>query len=177
MGVLTGLGLTLAACGGGSPAPSTAHKTPSPIDSRLSKGIHEMVQGKKADAVATFLAVIKTQPKNHVAWYDLGVIAQQDGQATQAANDYLRSLGGDPKYVPALYNLAILETSKNPTAAVTLYQKAIDVQPNDAAAHLNLGFVLGTLGQPVPGAEQILKAIALDPSLNSRVPHGANSGA
>jgi tetratricopeptide (TPR) repeat protein len=174
MGVLTGLALTLAACGG---APSTANKTPSPIDSRLSKGIQEMAQGKKADAVATFLAVIKTQPKNHIAWYNLGVIAEQDGQATQAANDYLRSLGGDPKYVPALYNLAILETTKNPTAAVTLYQRAIDIQPNDAAAHLNLGFVLETLGQPVPGAEQIQKAIALDPSLNSRVPQGANSGA
>jgi tetratricopeptide (TPR) repeat protein len=111
-----------------------------------------------------------------VAWYDLGIIAQRNGQATLAANDYLSSLAGNRKYVPALYNLAILETAKQPRAAATLYQDAITADPKNADAHLNYGFVLESLGQQLAGQEQIAYALKLDPSLNSRVPSGALPG-
>jgi tetratricopeptide (TPR) repeat protein len=143
------------------------------VNSTLNAAIEAMKQGNNALAVSEFLAVLKIESRNQVAWYDLGVIAQKNGQATLAANDYLRSLTADPKYVPALYNLAILETPKEPHIAATLYQRAIKDQPSDAAAHLNLGFVYLSLGQRIGGEEEIAVAVKLDPSLNSRVPASA----
>jgi Tfp pilus assembly protein PilF len=132
-----------------------------------------MQQGNKALAVVDFLAVVRTDRSNYIAWYDLGVIATENGQATQAANDYLSSLSGNPKYVPALYNLAILETAKQPQTAAELYQKVINIQQNDADAHLNYGFLLEALGQRLAGQLQIAAAVQLDPSLNPRVPSSA----
>jgi Tfp pilus assembly protein PilF len=169
------LSVVMSACGGGKPSPSASKKSPSTVNSTLSKAVHEMAQGHDALAVANFLAVIKTDRSNDVAWYDLGVIAQQQNQDTQAVDDYLSSLAGDAKYLPALYNLATLETSSHPETAVELYQKVIDIQPDNADAHLNLGFLLETLGQRQDGAEHLVRAIQLDPSLASRVPSSALS--
>ncbi len=173
---LAALGLVLSACGGGPSTQSAAPSTTTGIGSILTRAIHEMNSGNDAHAVTDFLAVVKADRKNYIAWYDLGVLAQGTHQANVAANDYLSSLGDNPKYVPALYNLAILETAKQPKEAATLYQDAIAAEPNDADAHLNLGFVLETLGQQLAGEEQIALAVKLDPSLNSRVPTGAQTG-
>ncbi len=173
---ITATGLILSACGGGTTPRSTSQSTTTNVGSTLTRAVDEMRSGNDARAVADFLAVVKADRKNYVAWYDLGVIAQHNGQATLAANDYLSSLSGNHNYVPALYNLAILETAKQPHAAATLYQDAITAEPNNANAHLNYGFVLETLGQQLAGEEQIAYAIKLDPSLNSRVPSGALPG-
>ena len=173
---LAALGLILSACGGGPATPSAAPTTTTGIGSILTRAIHEMNSGHDAPAVADLLAVVKADRQNYVAWYDLGVLAQRTHQANLAANDYLSSLGSNPKYVPALYNLAILETAKQPEAAARLYQDAIDAKPNDADAHLNLGFVLETLGQQLAGEEHIAYAVKLNPSLNSRIPSGALPG-
>jgi Tfp pilus assembly protein PilF len=173
---ITAMGLILSACGGGPATPSTSRSTSTKVGSTLTRAVGEMKSGNDALAVADFLAVVKADRKNYVAWYDLGVIAQRDHQANVAANDYLSSLGGNRNYVPALYNLAILETAKQPQAAATLYKDAITAEPNNANAHLNYGFVLEALGQQLAGEEQIAYAIKLDPSLNSRVPSGTLPG-
>jgi Tfp pilus assembly protein PilF len=170
------LGLALTACGTSPKAPSKTSTKKSTVEVTLARALRELAQKNFAPAVADFLAVVKADPANHVAWFDLGVIAQQAGQYTQAANDYISSLGHDPRYVPALYNLAILETPTHPKTAAELYQKAIAVEPNDAEAHLNLGFVFDSLGEDQAGYLQFLRAVKLDPSLHSRVPKAPVSG-
>ncbi len=170
---IAALGLIVSACGGGPAAPSASQSTTTDVGSRLTRAVNEMKSGNDARAVADLLAVVKADRKNYVAWYDLGIIAEHNHQAAQAANDYLSSLAGNNKYVPALYNLAILETAKQPHEAETLYQEVIAAEPNNADAHLNYGFVLESLGQQLAGEEEIAYAVKLDPSLNSRVPSGA----
>jgi Tfp pilus assembly protein PilF len=165
------LSLALSSCGGGSPPSSS-----SSASSTLTNAIDQLNQGNDAVAVADFLAVIKKEPSNHIAWYNLGVIAEKAGQDTQAVRDYVASIAGDATYVPALYNLAILETPAHPTTAETLYQRVINAQPGDAAAHLNLGFLLESLGERMAGQEQLARAVELEPTLNTRVPSSAESG-
>jgi Tfp pilus assembly protein PilF len=168
-----GLAAALAGCGGSPPiSPRTSSRSES-TTAALTKAVKAMQQGNNALAVVDFLAVVRTDRSNYIAWYDLGVIATENGQATQAANDYLSSLSGNPKYVPALYNLAILETAKQPQTAAELYQKVINIQQNDADAHLNYGFLLESMGQRLAGQLQIAAAVQLDPSLNPRVPSSA----
>ncbi|HVX22463.1 MAG TPA: tetratricopeptide repeat protein [Acidimicrobiales bacterium] len=167
----------LAACGGPSPSAgkvdrgtTTEHQTPATLEPKLERAIAEENEGRYATAAATFLAVVKADPKNTIAWYDLGVMAHRNGQDTQALNDYRRALGGDPKYLPALYNLAELVAPGDPKEAVALYRKVLAIDPKDAAARLNQGFALLAEGKTAEGKAALAEAIKLDPSLASRVP-------
>lgn len=172
--------VVLSACGGGranGAAPTATTTVPRStttasgvVAQRLNKAIGEQTSGATAAAVADFLAVVKLDPKNEIAWYDLGLIAQQENQETQAIDDYLHSLGGDPNYVPSLYNLAILETKTNPAYAEGLYERILRLQPNNAAAHLNLGFVLLNEKRPGEAKTQFTAAMHINQSLASRIP-------
>ena len=75
------------------------------------------------------------------------------------------ALETDPAYVPALFNLAILRTSRDPEEAIALYRRAVAADKKDAAAWLNLGLLLRAAGQMKEGDKAVLKAIALDPTL------------
>ncbi len=164
---VTLLSLILASCGSGNGSGSSTT-----IDTQLADGIHAQAKGDSALAVADYLAVVKRDPSNKLAWYDLGVIAHQAGQDTEAAKDYQAALAADPHYVPALYNLAILKTATDPKTAEQLYETAAEVEPKNAKVHLNLGFVLKMLGQDAKGNAEIAQAVKLDPSLAPRVPTG-----
>jgi tetratricopeptide (TPR) repeat protein len=156
-------GVILAACGGASSSSPT-------VDPHLTAGIKAEASGNSALAVSDFLAVVKADPSDKLAWYDLGVIAHRAGQDPEAIRDYRAALVAHPTYFPALYNLAILQTARDPKGAVQLYRRALAVEPRNAAAHLNLGFLLQSQGQHAAGSSEIAKAVALDPSLASRVP-------
>jgi tetratricopeptide (TPR) repeat protein len=180
------LGLMLAACGRGSSAsapPSTTaarqatspptsapHTTPSSLLPTLQRALYEQTHEQYAEAVVDFLSIVKADPANQIAWYDLGVIAHTDGQNAQAISDYRSALAGDPDYIPGLYNLAVLETADQPKDAAALYQQVIQLQPNSADAHLNLGFILESLGQAANAKAQFADAIHFDAALASRVP-------
>jgi tetratricopeptide (TPR) repeat protein len=153
--------LLLAACGASTPA----GPTPAAVEALLTSGLHAQASGDFARADADYLSVVKAEPGNSLAWYDLGVIAQQRHQDTNAVGDYDRAISPNARYVPALYNLAILETASDPKLAAQLYERSIAVEPKDADAYLNLGFVERTLGHAAAGDADIAKAVALDPSL------------
>jgi Tfp pilus assembly protein PilF len=175
--ILAAAGVLFSACSDRPSLPSTAPLTSTGTATPdLTKAIHELNAGMDAQAVADFLRIVKVEPKNQIAWYDLGVIAQQRGQTAQAEHDYRSSIAGDATYVPAIYNLAVLEAPTAPSTAETLYQLAIKLQPNNADAHLNLGFVLQQLGQPAAGGLQLARAVKLDPSLASRIPTTTTGG-
>ena len=160
--------LVLASCSSGG-APQ-AHTTPPSVLPRLDKAIHEEIHGQYAAAVADFLAVVKTDPKSQLAWYDLGVIAGRANETSQAERDYRAAIAADPTYVPALYNLAVLLAPSEPRQAITLYRQAVTQEPNDADARLNLGFALLATGQQAAGRAQLAEAIKLNPKMASRVP-------
>lgn len=169
------LSLALTSCGGG-PSGNSAAPPSGSVAADLEAGVHDEVSGRDAGAVVEFLAVVKADPHNDVAWYNLGVIADHDGQTTQAMTDYRAALVGDAHYVPALYNLAVLEDPADPSRAVQLYQQVVRLQPKMAAAHLNLGLALESLGQEAAGKTQIASALKLEPALASRVPPGGGPG-
>lgn len=167
-GVAVVAALVLASCSsGGTPQANTTSPSVLP---RLDKAIHEEIHGQYAAAVADFLAVVKTDPKSQIAWYDLGVIADRDNETSQAERDYRAAIAADPTYVPALYNLAALLAPTEPHEAIPLYRQAVAQKPNDADARLNLGFALLATGQKAAGRAQLAEAIKLNPKIASRVP-------
>ena len=55
--------------------------------------------------------MLKLDPTNKYAFYNLGYIAQTQGDKGGAETQYNKTLAIDAKYDPALYNLAILKTA------------------------------------------------------------------
>lgn len=127
--------------------------------------------GKLADAQAEFLKIVADDPVNYYAYYDLGLIYQETNHDSVATIDYEKALLIDPKFQPALYNLASLETTSDPSAAISLYQQLQALRPsNGAAVAFNLGLLYLGLGKSSAGVAQLKYAIGLEPSLASRVP-------
>ena len=66
----------------------------------------------------------------------------------------------------ALFNLAIVRTNVGFAAdAVALYKQVITVNPNNAAAHFNLGLLYRQLGQTAEAQTEFATAQRLDPKL------------
>ena len=154
------LGLALASCGGGSSPTPTAN-----ANDLFDAGYRAQIAGRTQEAIADYQAAIKADPKNKGSYYNLGVIYQAQGKTADAETNYRTALIVDPEYTPALYNLAILRTPTDPWEAVDLYRHLIAINAKDAKSHLNLGYVLKSLGQTDEGQNEINIALGLDPSL------------
>ncbi|MFF4956804.1 tetratricopeptide repeat protein [Streptomyces sp. NPDC001222] len=123
-----------------------------------------------AGAAGTYRRVLDLDPHNKIAWYNLGVLAQQEGKTADARADYDKALKLDPKYGSALYNEAVLLKSSDPDRAVTLLRRAIAATPKASTAHLQLGQILAKRGRDHEATAEFRRAVAADPSLYSAVP-------
>src|SRR5271165_1555519 len=108
---------------------------PTSVGALLTSGLRAQASGDLSRADADYLSVVKAEPQNTLAWYNLGVIAQQRHDDDVAVADYGHAVAANARYVPALYNLAILKTASDPKLAARLYQRSITIEPNDANAY------------------------------------------
>jgi tetratricopeptide (TPR) repeat protein len=168
-GLLAVVGATLIAGCGSSAAQSDSQQA----SSALSAGLLAQNQGKTQEAIDDYNKVLAHDPHNKYAFYNLGLIDQQAGRNTAAETKYRSALTIDPQFEPALFNLAILRTAPSPAEAENLYRQVIGLDAKNAAAHLNLGFVLKSAGRNAEATAEFAKAVALDPQLSSRLPSPA----
>lgn len=151
----------------------SAASTQTPIqqaEAALNAGITAENNGNVATARADYQRVLALAPGNEYAYYNLGVIDEAAGNTAQAEKEYRQALTTDPNLEVALFNLAIIRTAADPQEAIDLYNHAITIDPRDAGAHLNLGFLLEAQGQRQQGISELDLAIGIDPTLKSRVP-------
>lgn len=163
-------GLLLASCTSGSGSGSS--ETPAQrADAQVAAGLKAESNGQQQAALSDFQAAVASDPTNKYAYYDLGVIYQQQlNDATTAATYYHKALLVDGSYKPALYNLAILYTTSDPAQAISLYNQLLQLNANDPNVLYNLGLILYAQGQVTQGRSDIDKAIAINPSLRNRLP-------
>ncbi|MDT0467049.1 tetratricopeptide repeat protein [Streptomyces gibsoniae] len=121
-------------------------------------------------AARTYRHILKLDPHNKVAWYNLGVIAQQDDRKSDAREAYEKALKIDPQYESALFNEAILLRPSEPDRAMGLLKRVIAVDPKAGTAHLNLGHILADKHQVDGAKNEFRRAVEIDPSLRSSVP-------
>ncbi|HEY8741360.1 MAG TPA: tetratricopeptide repeat protein [Candidatus Dormibacteraeota bacterium] len=170
-GIVALAGSTWIAGCGGSAAQSDAQQA----SAALSAGLLAQNQGKTQEAINDYNKVLAHDPKNKYAYYDLGLIDQQAGRNDSAEKRYRSALTVDPQFEPALFNLAILRTVPSRSEAENLYRQVITVDAKNAAAHLNLGFVLKSEGRTDEASAEFATAVALDAQLAPRVPAPAPS--
>ena len=139
------------------------------VGALLNTGLKAHATGDTTEASKIYKEVLKKDPENKFALYNLGLIDQQAGKIESAEKYYRRALRTDPDFGSALFNLAILRTGSAPQEALELYKHAIALDPANASAHLNLGFLLISLGNTDEGNAELQKAVELDPTLAARV--------
>jgi Tfp pilus assembly protein PilF len=156
------LALTLAACGAKSPAAQAADE--------LALGLRAEGQGQMTQAADHFQKAIVKDPSNKFAYYNLGLVTQLSGQAAVAETNYRAALQIDPNFRSALFNLAIVRTTPSPDEAEQLYRHVIALQPSDAGPHLNLAFLLRSMGRKDEAKSEFARAVTIEPTYASRVP-------
>jgi tetratricopeptide (TPR) repeat protein len=156
--------VVIAACG-------SSHATPAQAATTLvTQGLKAQLSGDLATAASDYQQAIHLDGSNMVAHYDLGTVHDQQRSSAQAISEYQAALVIDPTFPDALFNLAVDTAGTNPQSASVLYSRVVSLQPKYAAAWLNLGFALMTQGDGVQAKADWAKAIALDPTLASRLP-------
>jgi tetratricopeptide (TPR) repeat protein len=138
-------------------------------DRALAEGLAQQQAGNLDAAAAQYQLVLDARPTDKYANYDLGVLEQT--QRPGLAEGYYRAaLDTDPTFVPALFNLAILRTRAGATQeAIDLYRRVIAAQSDYAAAYLNVGLLYRDSGRASQADRYINEALALDPTLASRL--------
>lgn len=132
----------------------------------LDSGLEAHAAGDLTAATGFYETALEHDATNQYALYNLALIDEAGGNYGLAEEKYRAALKTDPAYEPALFNLAILRTaSDDPEEAISLYERAVAADKKDAAAWLNLGLLLREAGQVRAGNENVLRALALDPSL------------
>jgi len=128
-------------------------------------GLKAHSAGDLTTASASYDKALKYEPTNKFAFYNLALIDASNGNYGLAEDNYRSAIKTDARYEPALFNLAILRTSSDPTEAISLYNRAVAVDKKDAAAWLNLGLLLRDEGRETAGNKAVLLAIALNSKL------------
>jgi Tfp pilus assembly protein PilF len=154
----------VAACGpSGTPAQQAS--------TLVTQGLQAQLSGDLATAGADYKKAIQLDQSNKFAHYDLGTVYDQQGNKTGALQEYQTTLIIDPNFANALFNTAVDTATSDPASAELLYRKVLQLQPNNASAWLNIGFVLQTEGSAAGARADWAKAVQLNPSLASRLPN------
>jgi hypothetical protein len=138
----------------------------------IRQGSSALNHGQRNEALADFNAAIALDPADTDAVFDLGVVDQRLGRVAAAEAAYDRAHFLDPRFTPALYNKAVLDSSTNPVEAIGLYRRVLQIKPGDPDSEFNLGLLLVRSGQNAEGEQLIHAAVLAEPSLAARIPPG-----
>jgi tetratricopeptide (TPR) repeat protein len=135
---------------------------------QLSSALALHQAGKLEAAAAGYRAVLASDPNNLYAFYNLGLIAQTNGNYPTALEYYDQALKVDPKFQPAVYNRAlVLRDLGRIDDAIVELRKVVAADPKSVGGLYNLGVLLIAQGNAQEGTRLVNEAIELDPSLRN----------
>src|SRR5262252_9196438 len=134
------------------------------LDEALIIAIQLQKNEQLAEAEAVYSRILKLAPNHGQALHYAGVLAYQQGRATEATVLIEKSLELMPDQPDYYNNLGIvLQGQGRFDDAITAYRHAIAIDPNHANAHSNLGVMLRATGKPVEAEASYRTAISLNP--------------
>jgi tetratricopeptide (TPR) repeat protein len=139
------------------PAPAaTADAVKGEPEQRFQAALKLMKDKQPQEAKDAFAGLAKDFPQYSGPLNDLGVLQAQGRQRDQAIASFARAIAADGKNAFAWGWLGILYREAGDYAhAEQAYRKAIELKPEDAAAHLNLAILCDVyLGRPAEALVQ-----------------------
>lgn len=164
------IALGVSACGGGhkNSGNPDAHASYSTL---VGASVTLLGKGNPGAAEQLLQNAITKNPHDPVAYYDLGVAYQRQGNTRQAARNYLHAVAVDRNYVPALFNQAEIFAKRNAPLAIFYYRRIIHLKADSPTAYLNLGLLeAATKALHRQALTDLAQAVKLDPSLRGQVP-------
>jgi hypothetical protein len=140
----------------------------------IQQGVTASDHGQVLVARARLAAAVEKGPGDVNAPYDLGVLYQQRlHNSVLAARYFSDALRINPNYTPALNDLALVESRRDPKAAIALYNRLMVLSPNSPSVLWHLGLLLVEAdSSSSPGHADLQQALSLDPALASQTPAG-----
>jgi superkiller protein 3 len=169
-GALVAAGVLISGCG------SSGSSTPTTPAGIFQAGYSALSHGNYQSAKDEFTAVLATNPNMASAQYNLGLAETGLKNTAAAIAAYQKAIQLNPKMTAAMFNLADLQASTDPKAAIATLRHLLTITPNDHNAQFNLGYLLEQNGHVAQGKILLGKAIAADPALRARVPAGMKVG-
>jgi tetratricopeptide (TPR) repeat protein len=118
-----------------------------------------------ATAERLYRRVMKLDPEDAAAPYNLGNLLRENGKVIEAEASYRAAVAADPEFVEAWYNLAdMLDEQGRANEAIVCLQRAIGADPSYADAVFNLALFLQRLEQHAQAAQWWRRYLELDSS-------------
>ena len=124
-------------------------------------------QGKLALAQGHFRAAQKDDPRNPLAYLDLGIAFELEGKPDQALPQYQATVKLRPWSVPARLRLAgVLAALNQREDALVQYREALKLEPRQAQVHYELGKLLAAQGKIPDALSHFHQALELKPDFS-----------
>lgn len=106
---------------------------------------------------------LKEDPRFGRAWFNLGVVHELRGNASDARDAYGKALSNSPRLGAAHVNLAMMALDDGDRArAWDMFQKALEVQNYNPEAHNNISVILRERGQYAEAVNHARRSLAGD---------------
>jgi tetratricopeptide (TPR) repeat protein len=131
----------------------------------LRLGAAYLAAGRYAEAESVFRDLVAAGDPLPMGYIGLAQVLLRTGRAGDAAAelaDAEKKLG--PKFLIGYFRGLALARAAKPTEALAAFQAAVQMEPNNAEAHLNLGKTQFTLGHVNEAIGELQEALRLDPA-------------
>lgn len=145
---------------------------PDLVEVRMNLASNEQQAERYEQAVRDYQQVVKTDPGNLKAHYNIGVSLFRLGKLDEATREFQAALAISPFFAPAedgLGSIALQKKDYNQARAV--FEHVLAFSPYDYDAHYNLGALSALQGQWDAGERHLRVAMGVDPA--NPEPHDA----
>ena len=131
------------------------------------QGISLFESEQFAEAALAFQEALKAVPEDITLNFKLALSYQKSGQYDKAEQVYLMLAEISPKDLAAYHNTIVLmyDEAKLSEKAVAAATQLVEIDPNNAEAHFNLGYMLIKKKNFAEAANVFKKVIELDPNM------------
>jgi len=138
---------------------------PDLLELRMSLAWNNQQVGRYEPAARDYQQLLKADPMNVKAHYNLGICLLQLGKLDDAAREFQATLAISPFFAPADDQLGSIALQRSDyKQARALFEHVLALAPYDYVAHYNLGNLSALQGQWEAGEQHLRVAISTDPS-------------
>jgi tetratricopeptide (TPR) repeat protein len=148
----------------GNTRPEDAYKRTTENRALYHKASQEIDSKNFTQAATTLKSLVDADPKDYLAWSDLGMVYFLQKDLEAAENSYVSAINAKADHVPALVNLGRVRLArKNNEGAVEALEAAVKADPKSATANYFLGEAYLGLKKGSKAVGYLNEALKLDP--------------
>ena len=118
------------------------------------------IQNELETEISRMQELLRDNPENFELHFQLGNLYFRKGEQKQAIKQYKKTLQLNPKFVPALNNLALVTAANQEYyKALTIFFDMLEYLPDDAEVHYNIACMYSRLRRVDESIEWLKKAI------------------